>query len=145
MTINALYQKDLLRHAADASHAGRLDMPDASAEINNPLCGDKVTLDLTLDDDGKVQDARHDTQACALCQASVAILTHQLPGLDAEAAAAGEEAVRQLLEDDAPAALPNPWQDYEIFTAVRDHKPRHQCVLLPFEAAITALNPDQSK
>ena len=45
MSDDPLYKKELLRLAADATGAGRLAAPDASAEAYNPACGDRITID----------------------------------------------------------------------------------------------------
>ena len=70
---DTLYNKALLRLAADAAGAGRLERPDASATLHNPACGDRVTMDLQVAE-GRISALGHHTQACILTQASAAIL-----------------------------------------------------------------------
>ena len=131
-----LYRKELLRLAADAVGAGRLDSPDGSATAYNPACGDRVTMDIRLED-GQVAALAHQTQACVLAQASAAILGAHGKGLDREALKLLKESVAAMLSGGAvPRA---PFQDYAVFDGVAGHKGRHQCVLLPLEAAMTAL------
>ena len=79
-----LYRKELLRLAADAVGAGRLDNPDGSATAYNPACGDRVTMDIRLEN-GQVAALAHQTRACILAQASAAILGAHGKGLDREA------------------------------------------------------------
>ncbi|MGB0921126.1 MAG: iron-sulfur cluster assembly scaffold protein [Alphaproteobacteria bacterium] len=134
----SLYQQELLRHASDASSAGEIENPDRSATIDNPLCGDRIKVDLNLSD-GKITRYAHDTKACVLCQASAAMIGHMIIGQNADAFDAGEQALTALLAGDAiaPAA---PFEDFKIFSSVAAHQSRHQCVLLPFEAVRAALN-----
>jgi NifU-like protein involved in Fe-S cluster formation len=130
-----LYRKELLRLAADAIGAGRLDDPDGSATAHNPACGDRITVEVQLED-GRIAALAHQTQACVLTQASAAILAAHAQGLD-------EIGLKDLAEDvatmlaggSAPAA---PFQDYGAFDGVAGHKGRHKCVLLPLEAALAA-------
>ena len=133
-----LYAKDLLRWAADVSHAGQLDPHDASAVHINAMCGDRVRIDMTLDG-GTVVECRHDTRACALTQGSAAILSAHASGETAQSITALAEAVAAMLRDGTPAPA-GKWSAYGIFVAAAPQKSRHTCVLLPLEAAKKALN-----
>jgi len=130
-----LYRKELLRLAADATGAGRLDKADGSATAHNPACGDRVTVEVRLED-GLIAALAHQTQACVLTQASVAILAAHAQGLDeAGLKTLAEDIAAMLSGNPAPAA---PFQDYGVFDGVAGHKGRHKCVLLPLEAALAA-------
>ena len=132
-----LYQRALLRHAADAHGAGRLAPADGSATIDNPLCGDRVTVDVRLDH-GEVAELRHEVRACVLCQAAASILAVNAEGETADSLKALEDAVRGMLKDAAPAPQ-GKWAEFQVFTPVAPYRNRHSCVLLPIEAAEKAL------
>ncbi|HMH64249.1 MAG TPA: iron-sulfur cluster assembly scaffold protein [Rhizomicrobium sp.] len=132
MTDDPLYRRDLLRLAADALGAGTLSAPDAAATAHNPACGDRVRVELTLDG-GRVSALAHTTQACILTQASAALLAGAAPGQDRAGLAALAASVRAFLNG-APAPA-----GYGVFDGVAAHAGRHVCVLLPFEAALKAL------
>jgi len=130
-----LYRKELLRLAADATGAGRLAGPHGSATRHNPACGDRVTVDLRLED-GHIAALAHHTQACVLAQASAAILGTQAQGLDRSGLQALADAVAAMLQGGpAPSA---PFEAFSAFDGVTDHKGRHTCVLLPLKAAVEA-------
>lgn len=130
-----LYRKELLRLAADAVGAGRLSNPDGSATAHNPACGDKVTVEVRLED-GHIAALAHQTQACVLAQASAAILAAHAQGLDGAGLKDLAEDIATML---AGGAEPDaPFQDYGVFDGVAGHKGRHKCVLLPLEAALAA-------
>jgi nitrogen fixation NifU-like protein len=131
-----LYQQAILDRAKSMARAGRLHSPDASATVDNPLCGDRVTVDLKLAD-GKIVDVAHHVRGCALCQASASVMAEAAVGQDAPRAKTGREAAKALLAGTAAAA---PWSGLEIFAPVRRHKSRFDCVLLPFEALAQALD-----
>lgn len=127
-----LYQKSLLRLAARASGAGRLEPRDAAATVSNPLCGDRVTIDLRCQD-GRITALGHDVRACVLCQTSAVLIAEHGLGLDRDAARAVAEAVRRFLA--APADGPPPgWDDFAAMAPVAEVPSRHRCVLLPFDA-----------
>ena len=127
-----LYRRELLRLAADATGAGHLAAPDASATVHNPACGDRVTVELALVD-GRVTAIAHATQACVLTQASAALLARVAPGKDQAGLSALAEGVRAYLQG---AATP---EGYDVFDGVAAHAGRHICVLLPLVAALKAL------
>ena len=131
-----IYRRELLRLAADAVGAGRLDMPQGSATVHNPACGDRVTVDVTLEN-GRIVALKHHAQACVLTQASAAILGAEAVGLDRTGLSALRDSVAAMLE--GGAAPHPPFAAYRAFEGVAEHKGRHVCVLLPLEAALEAL------
>lgn len=133
-----LYAKELLRWAADASRAGHLPDPKRAATVNNAMCGDKVTMEFTVDPAHAIIDCRHDTKACVLTQASAAIIAAKAEGESAASLAELKAQVTAMLKE-GKSAPHGKWAAYEIFAPVREHKSRHTCVLLPLEAAEKAL------
>jgi nitrogen fixation NifU-like protein len=127
-----LYRHELLRLAADAVGAGSLSSPDASATAHNPACGDRVTVEIKLAGD-QVSALAHSTQACILAQASASLLANQALGSDLAALTTLATAVRAFLQG-GPAP-----SGFEPFSGAAKHSGRHVCVLLPFEAALKAL------
>ncbi len=136
-----LYRKELLRLAADATGAGRLSEPHGTGSAHNPTCGDKVTVDLIIDD-ARIAGIAHDTKACVLAQASAAILGGEVVGLSrAEVLALHESVTVWLAGGDPPAA---PFDVYTVFEGVTAHRNRHRCVLLPIEAVLDAFPVSES-
>ena len=132
-----LYRKEILRLAADAIGAGHLSGPHLTATAHNPACGDKVTVDLTVDADGRVSAMAHDTKACVLAQASASILGQSLKGAsrdDVETLA--NDVAAMLVTKAAPPAAP--FNAYAAFDGAVEHRTRHRCVMLPVEAVLAA-------
>ena len=127
-----LYRREILRLAANATGAGHLPTPDASATAHNPACGDRVTVELALTD-GRITALAHTTQACVLTQASAALLSGLAAGRDQGDLAALAASVQGFL---AGGTAPD---GYGVFDGVTSHAGRHRCVLLPLEAALKAL------
>jgi NifU-like protein involved in Fe-S cluster formation len=136
MTDDPLYRRELLRLAADATGAGHLPVPDATATVHNPACGDRVTVELTLES-GRISAMAHTSRACVLTQASAALLAAQAPGQSQAELQSLADAVRAFLDGAHKGVLaPN---GYQVFDGVAGHAGRHVCVLLPLEAALKAL------
>ena len=132
MTDDPLYRRELLRLAADAAGAGHLPEPHAMATAHNPVCGDRVTVELALAN-GHITALAHATRACVLTQASAALLADAAPGQDQAGLSALAQDVRAFLN----GATPPP--GFGVFDGVVSHAGRHVCVLLPFKAALNAL------
>jgi len=128
-----LYHAAIMDWAKAKNGAGRLEAPDATATVDNPLCGDRVTVDGRFGADGRMTEVGVHVRGCALCQAAGSMIGKLAPGATAEDLAALSERVATLLKDDvaAPAA---PWDVVEAFRPVAAHRSRHDCVMLPFKA-----------
>ena len=131
-----LYQDAIVGLARAANGKGRLDAPDGSATVDNPLCGDRVTVDVRMDG-GRVAALGHLVRGCLLCEAAAsAIGAHAKGATRTELAAAFEAAKAMLKGSDKDASG---WPEMDAFAPVRAHRSRHSCVLLPFEALTKAL------
>lgn len=127
---------DAIIAEARASHAhGRLEAPDRSVTCDNPLCGDRVTIDLKLAGE-RIAALAQKTRGCLLTQAAASVIGHRAAGAGpAEIEQAATE-LRRLLAGEAVAPV---WPELAMFSPVRAVKSRHECVLLPFEALREAL------
>ena len=132
-----LYHQAILELAKQARSTSRLEAPDASATVDNPLCGDRVTLDLTLAD-GRVGAIGHTVRGCLLAQAAAAVIAARAPGETPAALSGIATRLAQAIRK-GPAAGSDLWPELEVFAPVHAHKSRHDCVLLPFEALTQAL------
>jgi nitrogen fixation NifU-like protein len=74
------YKEYILDHYRNPRNFGHLDAPDASAEDLNPLCGDKIRMELNVDAEGRVADVRFSGKGCAISQASASMLTESIKG-----------------------------------------------------------------
>ena len=100
------------------------------------MCGDRVTIDVRLDSDGRIAEIAQQVRGCLLCQASASALASVAVGRDK----AGIEAVRHDAERAIGRADGQPNEPFAAFAPVKAHKARHECVLLPIEALQDALS-----
>ncbi|MCB2054032.1 MAG: iron-sulfur cluster assembly scaffold protein [Geminicoccaceae bacterium] len=132
--MNDLYDDALVALAKAKDGAGRLDAPDGTASVDNPLCGDRVTIDVTLDGarvDGFAQKAR----GCILTQAAAGMIARHAHGLDAGDIEALRARVRDFLSSAGDGA---DWPEMALFEPVRTVRSRHDCVLIAFDALLEA-------
>lgn len=130
--MNELYSKEILRLAAGTPVAARLEGAPITVTKTSRICGSRITVDVAIED-GKVAAYGQEVKACALGQASSAIVAGHVIGKSwAELAPVGE-AVEKLLKGEGEAPQ-GEWADYRAFIPARAHKSRHSAILLPFAA-----------
>jgi NifU-like protein involved in Fe-S cluster formation len=134
MSEDALYHAAILDRARGAAGAGPLAEADGRATVDNPLCGDRVTIEVRREG-GRIAAIGHRVRGCLLCEASAALIADYAPGRPVEAMQGLADAVAAMLREGAPP----PWPDLAIFAPVARAKSRHDCVLLPFRALAEAL------
>ncbi len=137
----ALYSDTIL--ALAARQFSRLVQPDVSAVRSNPLCGDRVTLDLAIAN-GIVTAAGGEARGCALCSAGLAVLLDDLPGRPLESLPGQIETARRLVATAEPGGASGGVSGRGEGLTVLLHRPiprpRQKCVLLPWEALQEALS-----
>lgn len=140
--LNEIYNKRILALAADIPHGERLGAPDATATAISKLCGSKVTVDVTLDAEGRVADYGADVKACALGQASSSIMARHVIGASAAELHEVGAAMRAMLKEGASPPREiygGKWKDLEVLEPVREYKARHASTLLVFDAVEEAV------
>jgi nitrogen fixation NifU-like protein len=75
-----LYREVIIEHYKNPVYRGKLDPHDISFADNNPLCGDHIQIDLRVDANSVVTDARFDGHGCAISQASADLLMESIIG-----------------------------------------------------------------
>jgi nitrogen fixation NifU-like protein len=114
------YGTTILDHFRRPRNHGTLAAADLSAEGSNPLCGDRIRIQLAIDGSAIVE-ARFTANACAICIAAASLLTEHVLGMDVAVASA-------LSAENALG-----WLDADVPTA------RRTCALLPLETLRRAL------
>lgn len=137
-----LYSARILGLAAEIPHLGRLPAPQGTARRRSPLCGSTVTADVVVTDD-RVTDFAQDVKACALGQASAAVLGGVVIGRSLAELQAARDALSAMLKAGGPVP-PAPFDGYEVLLPARDYKNRHASILLALEAVCDAIEAAQA-
>lgn len=136
--LSDIYNKRILALAGNIPRLGRLAQPHGTATAHSKLCGSTVTVDLALQD-GVVTDFAHDVKACALGQASSAIMAQAIVGSRPAELRALRDAVHAMLKTGG-APPEGRWAEVAVLEPVRDFKARHASTLLTFDAVVSALD-----
>tara|TARA_Y100001978_G_scaffold131208_1_gene117330 strand:- start:855 stop:1259 length:405 start_codon:yes stop_codon:yes gene_type:complete len=132
---NELYQKQIIELARESRKRARIDTPDTTIRFDNPLCGDRIDIDFSIDD-GRISDIGFKVRGCALCEASSEVLAKNAIGYKLQEL----NTVGNKLSDYLVGTLDKPdWKGFKIFEPVKSVPARHECVLLPFNALKKAI------
>jgi len=74
-----IYQEVILDHAENPRNTGNIQNPTNSVIVYNPLCGDKIKMDVLMKKD-KVVDVRFQGKGCAISKAASSLLTEWVKG-----------------------------------------------------------------
>lgn len=132
-----MYSRELLRLGLRLADQGRLSDFDGSAEARSRACGSVVVADVRMDGD-RVVAFGQDVKACAVGQASAAVLGSHIVGrvrTEIKDAHDGFANFLRGLSDDL-----GEWPELQSLAGVREHKGRHAAALLPYEAALAAID-----
>lgn len=133
-----LYSQRILALAADIPHLGALEQPTGTAKKRSPLCGSTVKVDMVVTD-GKVSDYAQDVKACALGQASAAVVGDAIVGTTREQIATARDQLKAMLKNNGPTPSA-PFDGLEVLMPARDYKNRHASILLTLDAALEAFD-----
>ncbi len=136
--IDELYSREILRRTTQLMHVGRLAAPQAQADKVAKLCGSTIHVELNMEGD-VVSDFAQEVQACALGQASAAILSQSVVGARADEIVAARDGLRGLLKGQE-ADFPERFKDFAILASVKAFPARHASTLLALEATTEAIS-----
>ncbi|MDF1677800.1 MAG: SUF system NifU family Fe-S cluster assembly protein [Legionellaceae bacterium] len=137
MDLAALYQEVILDHNRAPRNHHEMTCPTCQARGVNPLCGDKLTVYVSLDA-GVIKDVSFVGEGCAISQASASLMTETLKGKTEVEAKSLFEAFHTLLTED-DAAKPSSLGKLVIFEGVRAFPARVKCATLAWHALDAAL------
>jgi nitrogen fixation NifU-like protein len=143
--LRELYQEVILDHGKNPRNFGHPEEIDRSAEGYNPLCGDMLTLYLSLDDDGTISHVSFEGKGCAISVASASLMTEVLEGKSrAEAVALFDTFHKMCTEEDFDAsAVPDADEEalerLQVLSGVRRFPIRVKCATLAWHTLAAAL------
>lgn len=142
--LRELYRELILDHARHPRHFGRLEDATHEAAGINPLCGDKLRVYVSVDDNDHIADSRFEGSGCAISMASASLLTDVIIGQPVGRAEDYFSEVTRRLTEDRPAGFENvELEKLRALDGVREFPSRVKCATLAWHALHSALNNDQ--
>ncbi len=136
--LRELYQEVILDHNRRPRNFGPLAAANHHAEGDNPLCGDKVSVLLDVED-GRIQDIAFQGVGCAISMASASLMTEALKGQSVEEARRLFHVFHDLLTTGAGDSSPDLGK-LAVFTGVREFPMRVKCATLAWHTLLAALS-----
>ena len=140
--LRALYRELILDHAKNPRHFGKLAHGTHSAQGINPLCGDKLTVYLSVDRHARIEEASFEGSGCAISVASASLMTDLVIGLStAEAAECLGCVTARLAGDKAEASqvISARVEKLQALEGVREFPSRVKCATLAWHALDAAI------
>jgi len=134
--LDDLYQEVILDHSKNPRNHRKPESFTKTADGYNPLCGDRLTVYLTIKN-GKIEDAAFEGSGCAISTASASMMTQTVRGKTVEEAEAVFGKFHELLtgsDDPAPGL-----GKLKIFSGVRNFPVRVKCATLAWHTVKAAL------
>lgn len=141
--LRELYQEVILDHGKRPRNFRHPADANREAKGDNPLCGDKVTIYLKLDDKRRIEDVAFQGRGCAISTASASMMTEILKGkTEAEAEALFGAFHQMCTSDDVPeiaAPLQDDFDRLQVMSGVRQYPMRVKCATLAWHTMKAAL------
>ncbi len=138
-----LYQEVIVDHNRAPRNFGHLAAPTHRAEGFNPLCGDRLTIELAVDADGVIRELAFDGQGCAISVASASLMTEAIKGRTLAEAEPLFERFHTMLTTAVESDLLNGDDSLgklEALAGVRAFPSRVKCATLCWHALRSALH-----
>jgi nitrogen fixation NifU-like protein len=133
--LRELYQETIFDHYRRPRNYGRLDGANRTAEGYNPLCGDKVTLYLQVEE-GVIRDARFEGSGCAIATASASLMTESIKGKREDEALRLLESIHGMV---TTGAMSGDLGKLEVLAGVHEFPLRVKCATLAWHTMKAAL------
>ena len=137
--LRELYQEVIFDHNRNPRNFGKLEDANRHADGNNPLCGDKLSLYLKVEND-VISDVRFEGMGCAISTASASLMTERLKGMKVADAEALFHKFHAVLTEGADDTQGPELGKLSVLTGVRDYPARVKCATLAWHTLEAALH-----
>ena len=127
-------EKKIIQIASNTNYFGLKRNLPLKAKVKNKICGDKIEIETNKD----LTEIRFETQSCIFAQASAAILSNNINIIKKHDITKILQIIRKKLEGEK-VKLPFKIKELDFLTH-KDHKTRKECIALPFDAVIKAID-----
>ena len=135
--LDDLYREILLDHYRQPRNHGGIDAPTCSADGENPLCGDQVRIDVSIEDD-RIAAISFSGRGCSISQASASMMTVYVKGRSVAEARAGVNAFQKMMVTAETPGIEG-FDDIEALIGVAKFPARVKCASLAWKTLEQAL------
>lgn len=137
MELDDLYRRVIMDHYKKPRNRGKLDDNSVTIELNNPTCGDRISLQLIVEDN-IVKDARHTGEGCSISISSASMMTEAIKGKTVEQALDYADRFSHLMQGEEVTF--DDYEDLEALSGVNKFPARIKCATLAWNALKKGIN-----
>lgn len=137
MELDDLYRRVIMDHYKKPRNRGKLDDNSVTIELNNPTCGDRISLQLVVEDN-IVKDARHTGEGCSISISSASMMTEAIKGKTVEQALDYADRFSHLMQGEEVTF--DDYEDLEALSGVNKFPARIKCATLAWNALKKGIN-----
>ncbi|MFC4545566.1 Fe-S cluster assembly sulfur transfer protein SufU [Paenactinomyces guangxiensis] len=133
MSLDDLYRRVIMDHYQRPRNKGRLEEGAVTVDLNNPTCGDRISLQMRVEDD-KIEEAKFLGEGCSISLASASMMTEAVKGLTVEQALELVDLFSRMMQGEEIDPDKFPLEDIEALTGVAKFPARIKCATLAWKA-----------
>ncbi|MNU57191.1 NifU-like protein [compost metagenome] len=129
--LDDLYRRVIMDHYKNPRNRGKFDEDTVTVDLNNPTCGDRISLQLKLAD-GVVEDARFTGEGCSISMSSASMMTEAVKGRKLQEALDIADRFSSLMKGEEVTF--DDYEDLEALSGVNKFPARIKCATLAWNA-----------
>lgn len=140
--LDTLYRQVIMDHYKNPRNRGKLDDQSVTIDMNNPTCGDRIELSLSLED-GKVKDAKFEGEGCSISMSSASMMTQAIKGKTLEEVLKMSDIFSNMMLGKDVGEIDIDLGDIEALQGVSKFPARIKCATLAWKAAEKAVETER--
>lgn len=131
MQLDELYRRVIMDHYKNPRNRGKFDEDTLTVDLNNPTCGDRISLQLRLNND-IVEDARFSGEGCSISMSSASMMTEAVKGKTIQEALDLANRFSSLMKGEEVSF--DDYEELEALSGVNKFPARIKCATLAWNA-----------
>lgn len=133
MSLDDLYRRVIMDHYQKPRNRGTIENGAVTVELNNPTCGDRISLQMRVEDD-IIKEAKFIGEGCSISLASASMMTEAVKGLNVDDAVKLSHTFSQMMQGEDVDVEAFPLEDMEALQGVSRFPARIKCATLGWKA-----------
>ena len=138
------YSEIIIEHSQFPRHHGTIEKPTHQGRGENPFCGDRIKLQLSVNNSGIIEEAAAESVGCAISTASASLLATHLHGLSLQQAGELFEQIRVAITEGIDEESDEQLGELAALAFAGRYPSRVKCATLPWHVLKHALAKDES-
>ncbi|MBO3283959.1 Fe-S cluster assembly sulfur transfer protein SufU [Paenibacillus sp. FSL M8-0228] len=140
MQLDDLYRRVIMDHYKNPRNRGRFEDDAVTVDLNNPTCGDRISLQLKTKD-GVVEDARFTGEGCSISMSSASMMTEAVKGKTIDQALDMASRFSSLMKGETVEF--DDYEELEALSGVNKFPARIKCATLAWNALRKGIDEDK--